>query len=74
MALQGTVARYNMLWCGIDCQFYHLGLGQVHLAKEVKSVSKIFQTETKQRFSCTRNLHPSKELIVLVNLTHMHNN
>lgn len=47
--------RQNMLRCGIDCQFYQLGLGQVHLAKEVKRENKIFQTDTKQRFTCTLN-------------------
>lgn len=46
-------ARQNMLWCGIDCQFYQLGMGHVHLANEVKSASKVFQTKTKQKFSCT---------------------
>lgn len=45
--------RQNMLWCSIDRQFYQLGLGQVHLAKEVKSASKVFQTETKEGFSYT---------------------
>lgn len=73
MALQGIDGRQSMLWCGIDSQFYHLGLGQVHLSKEVKSVSNVFQTETKQRFSCTLNLRPLKRVNYL-SLTHIHSN
>lgn len=53
-------AWQDMLWCGIDCRFFQLGLGQVHFAKEVKTLSEVFRTEPEQVFLYIKSKTPQK--------------